>query len=302
MQITRTMDRLNYARYQNVVAMPLADGKAGLFLDQGLIEDSLLWRIGRIFYGASAPAVPEVWVDEEVIFGGYPIFHYGHFLLEGLTRLWITRDYPNTPIAWLDGTGYSKSQREILDLLGVSNRPFFVQRPTGFRNIIVPTSGYVLHTYYDPRHAAFLAVFPEVPIIPGRKVWLSRTRLQQGRGMVVNQEAVENVLASAGWTISHPEEHSLRAQLHTLASAERIAGVAGSAFHSFMLMQKVRASVDIFPRFPLGPNNDYALIADVHRINQRLHYIENVEVGPGADRTKAKIQWTSIEPVLEKLL
>ena len=72
---------------------------------------------------AAAPAPPTERVPEDVDFAGYLFPHFGHFLLESLSRLWITRQYPELPVVWCrrqtaGSAAYNAWQEEVLDLLG----------------------------------------------------------------------------------------------------------------------------------------------------------------------------------------
>src|SRR6056297_1300280 len=74
------------------------------------------WRIAR-YHGT-------------VIFGGYMIDHYGHFLLESLARLWFAVDN-DLPIVWASGVNLQDYQKDILTRLGIDlGRMLFLKKPT----------------------------------------------------------------------------------------------------------------------------------------------------------------------------
>lgn len=52
-----------------------------------------------------------------------------------------------------------------------------------------------------------------------------------------NELELEDMLASRGWIIFHPEEHSVEEQLETMGSGEVVMGCIGSAFHSLLLLK-----------------------------------------------------------------
>ncbi|RAH95321.1 hypothetical protein DLJ53_34435 [Acuticoccus sediminis] len=84
---------------------------------------------------------------------------------------------------------------------------------------------------------------------------------------------IENVLSKQGWEIFYPEKHSVKKQLEVLASASRIAGLIGSAFHSLVLIKDVNADITIFtPKTPqIGV---YKTIANVRGFSQRDVYLD----------------------------
>src|SRR5438876_1111429 len=93
----------------------------------------------------------------KAIFGGYTFQHFGHFLIEGLARLWLTRSYPDLPVVWC-GVMTTAWQREIIDLLGVRNEPIFITTPTEFESLLIPEPGFTLLRDFKPEQAKFLSV------------------------------------------------------------------------------------------------------------------------------------------------
>lgn len=214
----------------------------------------------------------------EVVFGGRLSRHFGHFLLESLAKAWYARQHPELPIAWAvsadrDTGAYSPWQASVLEVLGITNEPVFVERPTRFAGVVVPDSGYRIKDFFAPEHAAFMAAFPGRPRDPRRRVWLSRSRVDPG---VLHAPRLEAELAASGWRVVHPETLSLVEQLELLASAGRVAGDEGSAFHLLALLADVEGlRVDIFCRHPdrtvEQQNANYQTIAEARSIDQHMH-------------------------------
>ncbi len=72
----------------------------------------------------------------------------------------------------------------------------------------------------------------------GRRLYLSRSRLAarredaEGPRRAANEQALEDLLADAGFEIIHPQEHTIVAQIRMMRSAAVVAGCDGSALHS----------------------------------------------------------------------
>lgn len=290
---------MDYRGYWDVLAMPLADGRAGLFTSGRVIPESLLWRNDAPYFPAADPLPAVDHLGDEVIFGGYPIQQFGHFLLEGVARLWFAARNPDLPIVWLHRRP-APWQSEILELLGIRNREIVIDRPTHFDRVIVPEAGFRIGGQFDPEHAAFLRVYPEAAIRAGKRVWLSRSRLPENLGKIIDLDKVETRLAEAGWTIFHPQETTVRSQLAMIADAERLAGVAGSAFHIFVLMKQVKSRVDLFTRQRFSQS--YDIIAERNRIDQHIHFPDSEIVTPGAFPSRSVFRWKSFEHVYRTLL
>ncbi len=213
-----------------------------------------------------------------VVFGGRLSRHFGHFLLESLAKAWYARQHPQLPLAWAwpadrPDPGYSPWQAVVLEVLGVTNEPIFVAQPTRFEQVVVPDSGYRIKDFIAPEQAAFLAAYPAQPRDPDLRVWLSRSRVDPG---VLHAQRLEAELAAAGWTVAYPEALTPAQQLTLLATASRVAGDEGSAFHLLALLVDVHGlRVDIFCRYPdrtvEQQNANYQTIADARGLDQHMH-------------------------------
>lgn len=228
----------------------------------------------RAGLAAGAPPFAEAqenW-DGDFVYGGQLWDHFGHFLLEGLSRAWAFAALPG-PILWQRRAQHARLQgwqQEIFDRLGIGGREHrVVDRPIRVARLAVPAQGLVTRRFLHPLQEAALAVHPYGAPDPGRRVWLSRSGLPAGLARVEGEAAIEATLAAEGWTILHPEALSIAAQFAGLESAGVIAGFEGSAFHGLLLGRDVRARIVVFGRGPrINPN--YDLIARVKGLDQRL--------------------------------
>jgi hypothetical protein len=218
--------------------------------------------------GTPAPADAPV-IEQECLFGGYFKSHYGHFLLESVARLWATRAYPDLPIIWLRQRPMTSYHREILDILGVRNPHLFIERPTVFRRLRMPTVGFELADVLAARHCRFLGAYRPTGPRSSEKVWVSRSRLDPKLSKIDQEPEIEEHLTAAGWRIFHPQEHSVRAQLEVLGTAAELAGFMGSAFHTLLLLETVPAPVTMFGR-PQARFQQFELVARVKGLDQRI--------------------------------
>ena len=253
----------------------------GAFDSQGnCIRESLLFRsFGQVGFPGTFVR-PDSTQDHSAIYAGPLIRHYGHFLLEGLSRLWFAKERPDIPIVWAcpetsgrqHVTDYTSWQAELLEILNISNPAIFASVPLRFKELIIPDAGFVIYSDFHPTQEAFLGACKRM-VRPGLKLWLSRSALGD-KATNLMEPTIERRLAEAGWTIIHPEQLSISEQLAFLSAAERIAGDEGSAFHTLVLLEDARdLKVDIFYR--RDPSNhkkpSYETIADTKGISQVLH-------------------------------
>jgi len=255
------------AAFDNVLARGVQiehSGKlrSGIFNSDGVIEESLLRRhYGVVVDGCTNPpsAAVKSGPSDTVIFGGYLNSHYGHFLLETLNRVWALRKHAHLPIVWipLDGVPqWLDWQLEILDLLGISRHRHILNcGDTHYERMLVAQPGYEIQRTFHPAQEAALGQVAPTPTLAGKRLWLSRQGLSDSSGALMNEGALEAQLESHGWSIFIPGRYTVARQLEEISSAQIVSGIAGSAFHSVVLLHHVPAILmPVFTRIPENGN------------------------------------------------
>lgn len=188
--------------------------------------------------------------NDVVIYGGFPNPGYGHFLLDAMARLWFAKDHPDIPIIW-DSEKLPTFAPAIFEIVGIRNRHLFLKKTTRFKEVIFPFPGVSIGNYFLSGHEKFLGAYPGKPVIPGKKIYLSRKNIK-GRNLV-NEELIEALLSSYGFIIYYPEEHSIAEQLDEISSSEVVLGAEGSAMHSVVLLKRpVRTRFYAIARHRMG--------------------------------------------------
>lgn len=283
--------------YENSVAYPLTIDmrgirRAGVFAEGKLVRDSLLFRRGKPHIRPTVETEAPTEILDEAIYGGFLFQSFGHFLLESLSRLTNVSSMNNIPIIWLNGSKYSTWQIEILSLLGIGNKPIFIQNSTLIKRLHIPKVGYQIDNYFPTEHVDFLSCLKANVPVAGRKCWLSRSQLPANLGGVEGEIDIEANLASLGWEIFHPQDHSVRDQIAFLSSCETIAGWEGSAFHGLVLASGLKSSVHIFARGKTV-NGNYTNIADKKGFKQTIHYPPLVPLSGERSKTRWQLQDSS---------
>jgi capsular polysaccharide biosynthesis protein len=179
-------------------------------------------------------------VDETVLFGGYLMKHYGHFIIESMSRLWARNLFPALPILftsprkWRQPPAYGT---DVLTALGLEERILVVDEPTIFRDVVCPA------TALEYRWKAFsIADEPHTEVAKAldgssrrrwrRPAYLTRSGLSDELRKSEAEPELESELASRGFHIVRPEELSLAEQISLFESAPLIVGMLGSALHT----------------------------------------------------------------------
>ena len=214
------------------------------------------------------------------LFAGYLFSHYGHCLLESLSRLWCIKKFPDIPLLWLgvhNQKSFNDVNRQLFEILGVGNEMQLLSEQTRVEELIIPEVGYVIHTNFASEQALAMQVLPQRKLQSGKKVWLSRSLV--GRGGIINENELEKMLCAKGWTIYHAQQHTIQNQLEMLADAERISGFDGSAFHTLMMMPCYQGRIDVFRRRDFV-NLDIYLISNTfgHNLYFHHHHFADLEI------------------------
>ncbi|MFM7689199.1 MAG: glycosyltransferase family 61 protein [Alphaproteobacteria bacterium] len=214
------------------------------------------------------PKAPIAAYPGTAIYGGLAMHHVGHFLLEGLSRLWCLKNFPELPIIWhwidlpiphSDDRGW---QKELIELLGLARRRhIFLRQPIRVERLLLPAPGFHSGQSLHPLQAAALGCITGPETLPGKRVWLSRSALPNQFGRVAGEDKVDALLAAQGWTIIHTEHETMRRSAEIFREAEVVSGFIGSAFHPLLLHAAPRARLRPVIRPGISPD-DYRITAE----------------------------------------
>lgn len=185
-------------------------------------------------------------IDETVVFagGGYIFSHFGHFLLEGLARLYPVLDskYKNKKFVFVVGRKTKSLPGFVMDFLtglGIkSDNIILINKTTRFRGVYVPRQASVITQYISP---IMLQIFNKIAhnmnnkqIKTYDKIYLSRGKMNDGR--TFGEKSIEKIFAKNGYKIIYPETLPLSHQITLARNCKYMAGTAGTALHLAMFM------------------------------------------------------------------
>ncbi|WP_198372723.1 glycosyltransferase family 61 protein, partial [Roseomonas rosulenta] len=202
------------------------------------------WRLG-----GAEPGPVLRHLEGRFAYGGILLPHFGHFLIESLSRAWFLRRNPGLPVLWhRHGRRPPAAQAEVLSILGLAAPATHVLDATvTVGELLVARQAAEVGGSFEADQAAALGVVPSRRQ-PGCRLWLSRAQLPDALARIEGEVAVEECLAERGWRIIAPERMTLAEQMRALAEAEEVAGFMGSAFHLLLLLEQAPARVRILDR------------------------------------------------------
>jgi hypothetical protein len=247
-------------------------------------------------------SLPTVTLKGRSIYLGHYTGHYGHFLLETLSRFWHllspeqVKQYDHFVFhPFLHDTPNPRTfspAKICLDAFGIATEKVsFISNSTIFERIDVPAPMFEINHKADPVMAkvyeklkryslklntSSLGLIQRLKGWPQQgdlKIYISR-RKAKGYHPIENDRDVEGVFASHGFKIFHPEKWGFEKQIAIFDRASVLAGTEGSAMHNSVFMRSGTHLLTIgTPRFPSGRilNQDLCnVLSGVH--NHYIHF------------------------------
>lgn len=235
-----------------------------LHADASYCATAALWRNGRAL--TTEPTKPKQDLPTRSgtwLWGGVLWMHFGHFLVESMSRLWAL-DHLNSDIDGIlftpkrprNGDDVHGFQHALIGLMGTDAPVVSVTVPERVERLIVPGQGFGLGGMIagtDAYRAAIAGRFardvaPEGP----EKLYISRSALPAGRGNLIGEEELERYLAADGYAIYHPQNHDIRHQIATYKAARQVISAEGSALHLLAMVADQNQDIAMIVRRPSG--------------------------------------------------
>ena len=206
-----------------------------------------LWRKARPL--TQPPPMPEAApgaLAGHWVWGGVLAGHFGHFLVESTGRLWGATQVPKAEgIIFIPKgpklTELLRWQTEFFELAGVSGRVILATEPLQVERLSVPGQGFGLGEIVRGTAATrdFFSRFGAgIAAEGGEKLYISRSKLSDQKGLLIGEHALEERLAAEGYDIFHPQKHSMTEQVARYKAATQVIAAEGSAVHFFAMVAR----------------------------------------------------------------
>jgi hypothetical protein len=245
----------------------------GIFRSDGsFVSASGLINNGREVVGPGDGTLPAASkkLKGHSLYLGVCHYHYGHFLVETLSRIWgMTKAdlaaYDHILLLPLNGS-VPIFVWDLFRALGVIERVKVVSEPLSLETVTIPSPAIEYPQRVHRQIANLHLLFDNIPADQqsDQPLFLSRTDLVPGHHRVVVGEAkLERALANQGVRIFHPQHHPVMVQAAVLRKHRTIISFAGSALHTLMLTggghrvvaYSARKAPAVFPLIDLALGN-----------------------------------------------
>jgi hypothetical protein len=181
-------------------------------------------------------------VKETVVYGGFVYNHFGHMVIESLSRMWWfleNRDCGHK-FVFISHNDSEHDNIKFIDyflLLGLKEEDIILlKEPSKFDKIVVPRQSIIPYNgFKNKAKTIFNTIRDNVVPTHYEKIYLTRTKLS--RRDTINEEYFEDYYCSIGYEIIAMEQLSIREQISIIAGAKHIACVSGSLQHHILFSQ-----------------------------------------------------------------
>lgn len=172
--------------------------------------------------------------NRKVLFIGYFVKHWGHFLMDCLGRSWALLDgkYKEHKIVYLTKSwqALNGNYKRFFELLGVADRMIDVQQPTMFSEVVIPqnlaSEKYHPQLFFEPFKYVGRHFSSSLEVPP--KVYFSRQHFSVAKSKELGEVVIQKQFERNGFTVMYPEELPLDDQIAVFSKAETVACVNGT--------------------------------------------------------------------------
>lgn len=281
--------KLNIYHYNNATVLPLKRfeedsllfGRGGVVDKQGnYIEESAIEARVQGAYGFEDYDIK----DEKVVYCGYLVNQWGHFLVEGVCRLWYYLKNDNTIDKYVffidlnEDREIKGNYREFLELLGVWNRIEIINKPTKYREVVIPELSRKRRVYYSEEYNnTFEAVAKSISIEPTwtkeKKLFMTRSGLAKAREFEFGLDMLDSFFKNNGYKVLSPEKATLSELIYYIRNTDICASIAGSASHNILFAKKNQKFI-IMEKISLNDDDQ----PDINRLKQ----LESININADA--------------------
>ena len=260
-------EELGAPSYKHATIVPLIDLEypwmAGVLDSEGRYVESSRYRSCDEPLEYPLSGEPD-YLDLKVAYLGHFHPHWGHFLADSNTRAWYAlqdeSDIDAYVYACKEGSGVQPTGNllEMLELLGIADKLIMLDRPTIFREVVVPE-----RSYQRDYHAGVISMSPlwrrtfetvaeraiEKAAIPAdscaEKLYLSRKHYALAKSRSYGTELLDSFFENNGFQSVYPEEISLSELIARMSAARIIGTESGTVSINLLFAPQAAEHIEI---------------------------------------------------------
>ena len=219
--------------------------------------------------------ITETLPEGDYLYGGRFNAHFGHYLVESISRLWplaqgrapgqkIIMHGDVNPQWWFAHPWVS----DVFGGLGLSQDDFVhLDRPFRIPRVTIPHTSFHQQKYASQAYRSLCQVIGrrllgDAPLVKNdQPVWLSKSRLQNGVRRVSNETEIEAELRANGVEVIYPEELSFTEKIRMFGT-RTVCGSIMSAMHVTIFSPVAGRQIWLHPYYSI--NTNFILVDKLH--------------------------------------
>lgn len=218
----------------------------------------------------------EEYIDTTVVYIGIFEKHWGHFLVDMTSKLWIFADsefrkkQKEFKVAFLGELRPDGNYFQFFEMLGIKEEQLLaVKHPTRFKKVIVPEAGFRPCIWYTKEYQnmydqMIMSVLQDEHLKGKykdiKKVYFSRRQFGKALETEFGEEYIEQCYNLNGYQSLMPETLTLREQIYVWNCAESIACVNGTIPLNVVFCQNEKLKLTILNKMSIYHKNPYIFL------------------------------------------
>ena len=203
------------------------------------------------------------------MYGGTLYGHFGHFILESLSRIWALEELRGK----IDGVLFTPKRnnpqfykvleqlRPLMEALGIDVEARVALAPTRVDTLYVPRQAVGMHDLMEgsQKFRDFMKsrAGANIPPSGASKIYISRSKLPPHRGGLIGENILEEHLEAEGYEMFHPQNHSAAEQIAAYKAATHVIAVDCSPLHLLAYVGNESQKVGILTRRSMAFSADF---------------------------------------------
>ncbi len=241
---------LNADVYSNATILPLKKhhtehllfGYAGVLDSDGYyVSESAIEGVVESGYQSQC----EKTIDKKVVYCGYLVNHWGHFLVEAVARLWYFLENDETIDNYVfvidceEEREIKGNYKEFFELPGVWDKLEIINQPQKYREVVVPELGYERTKHFSEQFKNIFKTVGDNIVADGTwnrydRVFFTRSHLKKANQFEIGNDFVDSFFENNDYKILAPEEITLSQMIFYLRNSNVCAMVSGTLHHNVL--------------------------------------------------------------------
>lgn len=186
--------------------------------------------------------------NERVIYLGYFIKQWGHFLVDFLPRLWWVLDnYKGERVLVLSSNKnvqFDGNFLEMMSIIGIQKEKIhFVYDIERYSEVVIPEMSMIRPIYYTDECKNFYKRLIEricdgVSLKTYKKIYWTRTKLKKAQMTEIGEKSIQKLFKSNGFTVLCPEKCNLKELVYYISHCQCFAALSGTIPHNVVFARE----------------------------------------------------------------